>query len=110
MGTNHYESLDELFGRTNEIEDERFRREYLNEPPTDVNDGARLNDMHRQILRLNERIGQYALQKTNLQIEIEELTKENEKAMAKNAELDKEILRLKEELDKVYSRFDILDL
>jgi len=88
--------------RAYDIGDERFKREYLNDP-IDVCDGARLDEMHKKILRLEDRIGQYALAKTALEVDNAELRTENKMLLEEN-----DVLKI--ELDKVHSRFEILDL
>jgi len=95
--------LEELMNRTFEIGEERFQKEFMNSPPIEVSDGLRLEEMHKKILRLQDRINEYAFEKTALEAYSIDLRKQNE-------ELIKENQKLRIENDQIYSRFDVLDL
>jgi hypothetical protein len=110
MTSNWEDPLEELMNRTSEIGEERFQREFMSTPPIEVSDGLRLEEMHKKILRLNDRIARYALDKIALEVHRDDALKANDILLVENKKLVEEIKELKIEIDKIYSRFDILDL
>ncbi len=106
----YFDSLKELVSRTQDIGEERFKREFMSTPPIEVSDGLRLDAMHKKILRLQDRVNEYAYAKTALEAYSIDLRKQNEELIKENQKSAEEIEELKIKLDKVYSRFDILDL
>ena len=93
--------LGKIAKKTQDIDDEQFKREYMRNY-VEVNE-LRLNDMFKQNLRLNDRIGEYALAKIALQADNKDLRKENEELIKENQEL-------RIVVEKIHSRYDILDL
>ncbi len=92
----------DLVSRANDIGAERFKREYMNEP-IGVSDGARLDEMHKTINRLQERINGYALTNMGLEATNTDLQKLNDELIKENQEL-------RIEAEKIHSRFEILDI
>lgn len=97
-----YEDLKELIERTSDIGDERFRKEYMCDH-VEVSDGLKVEEMHKRILRQMDQISAYALAKTALQADNDDLRKQNDELIEENQ-------KLRIENDKIYSRFDVLDL
>lgn len=108
LGEHHY-PLEELIERANEIGDERFKKEYLCDH-VEISDGLRIEEMHKKILQLNDRVAKYALDKVALEVHRDDAIEANDILLAENKKLVEEIKELKIEIDKIYSRFDILDL
>ncbi len=80
----------------------RYRQEYLG-IPVSIPEDARLSEMHHQILRLQDQVKKYAWEKEGLAVQICDLITENKKLITENEEL-------KIEVEKIHSRFDILEL
>lgn len=80
----------------------KFDEEYLGIPVT-VSDGLKVEEVHKKIIRLQDRINGYALAKMALEADNIDLKKLNEELIKENQEL-------RIEVDKIRSRFDILDL
>jgi hypothetical protein len=102
MNRDWVDPLEEIMNRTSDIGEERFRREYTNSP-IEVSDGLRVEEMHKRILRQMDQISAYALAKTALQADNDDLRKQNDELIKENQEL-------RIENDQIYSRFDVLDL
>jgi excinuclease UvrABC helicase subunit UvrB len=84
-----------------DIEYERYRREYLCDPV--ISDELRLNEMHRKVEELHDQIGKLVHEKEILIVKNTDTKKINE-------ELTEENRMLKIEVEKIHSRFEILDL
>lgn len=89
--------------RKKEINDKTFQKEYYGMPIDKVSDSLRVEGMHKKILRLEDRINSYSLAKTALEADNIDLKKMNKELIEENQEL-----RIK--VEKIRSRFDILDL
>jgi hypothetical protein len=103
MNRDWVDPLEELMNRTSDIGDERFKREFMSTPPIEVSDGLRVEEMHKRILRQMDQISAYALAKTALVADNDDLRKQNDELIKENQEL-------RIENDQIYSRFDVLDL
>jgi hypothetical protein len=108
-GFQDHGDFDELAGLTRDIERERFNKRALGIPVT-VSDGIKLEEMRKKNIRLQDRINRYALEKVASEVLIDESMQANNLLMKANDELLEEIKELKIEVDKIYNRFEILDL
>jgi len=98
------------------LDEEYFKKEYHGEP-VGASDSLRLNEMHQVLLRLEDKIRADALAKEaliaeniNLKTTNKELIEENIDLKTTNKELIEKNKELSIEVEKIRSRFDILDL
>lgn len=97
-----HDSLQDLINRGGDIDEERYEREYLGIPVT-VSDGLRIEGMRKKIAWLEKANDKHIFEKEILEVENLDKTNRYEEILEENK-------MLKAEVEKIRSRFDILDL
>ena len=98
------EMNEKLFGREDEF-DKRYRCN-----PLEISDRQRLEEIYKELIELYDQLKKYQFNEKLLSTENNALKITNEKLIKMNKELieDNKILTIK--VEKIYSRFEILDL
>lgn len=97
-----FSAFQERVNRSQDIDQERYNREHLGIPVT-VSDELKVEEMHKKNLQLQKKIDDLAFEKDILEVENKDKTKRYEELLEENR-------WLKAEVEKIHSRFSILDL
>ena len=92
-----------------ETERERFDKEYMGIPVT-VSDGLKLEEMHKRNKKLQDQINKQAIAMLKLETENINLQRISDSISEENLMIRKENKKLTIEVEKIHSRYDILDM
>ena len=107
--TNKKDSEWQYIDRKDYYGKEEFEKKYYGDP-VEVSDSLRLNEMHKKIKELKDQIARGDIFLVMLENEKFEFQKTVKKLKKDKKKLTKENKELQIEVDKIRSRFDILDL